>query len=113
MDDRTAEASGESPDTGYIAAYGVMIVPPSDRENGGWMVTLTAWSDQVETYAASMDGPIFETREEAFEEAGKVLDWIADKGDRDDLMRIWEQMQRDVRREALEEGEPRTLGRWW
>lgn len=113
MDDQTLEGRDESQDLGYIAAYGVMIVPPSERDNGGWMVTLTEWREQAETYAASMDGPIFETRQEALDEANKVLDWISDLGNRDDLMRIWEEGQRDIRRRDLEEDDPRTLGKFW
>ena len=80
---------------GLLGEYGVVIVPPS-REDGQWFVTLGAWDDESESYVGGTDGPILETREEAFEEAGKVLDWLAAQSYDDDLLKVWEQMQQDL-----------------
>ena len=113
MDDDTADEEYEGSEQGYLAGYGVTIVPPSALESGGWFVTLSRWNQDGDNYYSLTDGPIFETREEALDEANKVLDWIAEQRERDDLMQIWERMQRDRTRYELEEGEPRTFGKWW
>jgi hypothetical protein len=103
----------ESDDQGYLATYGVVIVPPPPEQEGGWFVALARWNEEAEAYSASMDGPIFETREEAMEEANKVLDWIAERGEREDLIQIWEQMQKTRNQDEPWTREPRTLGNWW
>lgn len=103
----------ESEDQGYLATYGVVIVPPPPEQEGGWFVALAQWNNEAEAYMASTDGPIFESREEAMEEANKVLDWIAEKGEREDLIQIWEQMQKARSEDVPWTREPRTLGNWW
>jgi len=100
-------------DQGYLATYGVVLVPPPPEQEGGWFVALAGWNDEAEAYLASTDGPIFESREEAMEEANKVLVWIAEKGERQDLIQIWEQMQKTRSEDVPWTKEPRTLGNWW
>lgn len=85
------ESAGDE-ETGYLTAYGVMIVPPSSP-GGGWFVTLAAWNEQAERYSASMEGPIFGSQEEAFESARDLLKRIEASGDDDDLMKMWEAYQ--------------------
>ena len=80
---------------GFLGEYGVVIVPPSHAE-GQWFVTLATWDDESESYFAGTDGPLRETREEALEEAGKVMDWLAAQPHDVDLTRVWEQMQQDL-----------------
>ncbi len=81
-------------DVGYLASYGVMIVPPPVRDPGGWFVTITRWSDQTENYVPSQEGPIVETQEEAMAEAQGALAWLMRRGDETNLIEVWEQLQR-------------------
>lgn len=84
---------GES--RGLLGEYGVLIVPPS-RPEGQWFVTLGAWDEESEIYIAGTDGPLSETKEEALEEAGTVMDWLASQSHDADLMKVWDQMQQDL-----------------
>lgn len=79
-------------ETGYLTAYGVMIVPPSSSE-GGWFVTLAEWDEKAERYTASMDGPMFDSEDEAFDSARDLLKRIEASGDDEDLMKMWEMAQ--------------------
>lgn len=79
-------------ETGYLTAYGVMIVPPSSSE-GGWFVTLAEWDEKAERYTASMDGPMFDSEEEAFGSARDLLKRIETSGEDEDLMKMWEMYQ--------------------
>jgi hypothetical protein len=85
----------ETEDRGFLGEYGVVIVPPSDHADQ-WFVTLAGWNVESESYVAGTDGPIVETREEALEEAGKVMDWLATQPPDTDLLKVWEQMQQDM-----------------
>lgn len=79
---------------GYLASYGVMIVPPPERDPGGWFVTITRWSDVAENYIPSQEGPIVETEQEAMAEAQRALAWLIHRGEETNLIEVWEQMQR-------------------
>ncbi len=79
-------------ETGYLTAYGTLIVPPSEPQ-GGWFVTLAEWDEKAERYCASMDGPMFDSEAEAFDSARDLLKRIEASGDDDDLMRLWEMYQ--------------------
>jgi hypothetical protein len=99
-------------ETGYLTVYGVMIVPPSSPE-GGWFVTLAEWDQAVERYSASMDGPMFESQDEAFESARDLLKRIEASGEDDDLMKMWEAYQAErVQGEpwAQPQGNPHSRG---
>jgi hypothetical protein len=85
----------DAEDRGLLGEYGVVIVPPSDHTNQ-WFVTLAAWDDESQAYVAGTDGPIRETKEEALEEVGKVMDWLAAQPPDSDLTKLWEQMQQDI-----------------
>ena len=104
---------GTTDENGYLASYGVAIVPPPPHADGGWFVTLTHWNENAELYVGTPNGPIFETREEAMDEAQKVLDWIDEQDASEDLARVWEQMQ-----SARSERQPWATKRhnsmgWW
>lgn len=79
-------------ETGYLAAYGIMIIPPASAE-GGWFVTLAEWNEGAERYSASMEGPMFGSKEEAVESARDLLKRIEASGEDDDLMKMWEAYQ--------------------
>ena|SRR5947209_18153782 len=79
-------------ETGYLTAYGVLIVPPSSRD-GGWFVALAEWDEDAERYRASMDGPMYDTQDQAFDTARELLGRIEASGDNDDLMKLWETLQ--------------------
>jgi hypothetical protein len=85
----------EQRELGLLGEYGVVIVPPSDSSRQ-WFVTLAAWDDESESYVAGTDGPICETRGEALEEAGRVMDWLETQPSEADLMKVWEQMQQTL-----------------
>jgi hypothetical protein len=92
MDVEDGPAGTDGEEAGYLAAYGVLIVPPSS-EDGGWFVTLSEWDEDAERYSASMDGPMFDSEEAAFESARDLLQRIAASGEDDDLMKMWEAYQ--------------------
>src|ERR1051326_3643572 len=77
----------------FFPRYGVLVVPAAP-DGAGWFVTLAAWSERHERYVASTDGPLFETREEAMEEAGRLADWLVEHGEEGDLLKVWEMAQR-------------------
>lgn len=85
--------SDSSSELGYLGMYGVLVVPAPNEGSGGWFVTLSAWDDEDETYIAGTDGPILETREEAMQEANRIVDWLANRSDDENLMDVWAQMQ--------------------
>jgi hypothetical protein len=97
-------------DTGYVAAYGAMIIPPSSPE-GGWLVTLAEWDEEAERYVASMDGPIFDSQDEAFQSASDLLRRIEASGEDDDLMKMWEAFQAD-RSQDEPWGQPQGNPHW-
>lgn len=113
MTDHWGEQDGTGEGEGYLAKYGVAIVPPPPDGSGGWFVALTYWSDEMEAYVASGDGPIVESREEALAEAGKVLDWIASRGNQDNLVQVWEQAQRDRTSHEPWSSPERPSWVWW
>lgn len=79
--------------------YGVVIVPPGGQD-GTWLVTVARWDGARETYVASSDGPLLETRADALAEAERVMDWLAQQRT-DNLMQVWRQMQEQ---RGIEEG---------
>lgn len=103
----------EDDDLGYLASYGVMIVPPPERDPGGWFVTITRWNDKAENYIPSQEGPIVETREEALEEAQRALAWLVQRGDETNLIEVWEQMQREKAAAESRTQEPPSLWQSW
>lgn len=102
MDEGTADDTSSA---GFLGKYGVTIVPPTG-DDGQWFVTLSIWDDKSERYRAGPDGPLLETRDEAIEQAGKILDWLREHAGEDDLDRIWQQMQEM-------QGAQEMLGRDW
>lgn len=93
-------------DLGLLGQNGVLIVPPNDPE-GGWFVTVSSWNEDMEQYAVSLDGPIFESKEEALEEVQKLLDWILQQDGPGNLVRAWEAMQRSLSKEGTPVDEDR------
>ncbi|HEX6507468.1 MAG TPA: hypothetical protein VF221_07540 [Chloroflexota bacterium] len=83
----------QTDDLGFLGMYGVLVVPAPTGKTGGWFVTLSAWDDEDETYIAGTDGPIFESREEAMQEANRIVDWLAERSEDENLMDVWAQMQ--------------------
>lgn len=77
---------------GLIGEFGVVIVPPNG-DGGAWLVTLGRWDADREMYLASSDGPLLDSREDAFDEARKVIDWLGQNRGSDHLVRVWRQMQ--------------------
>jgi hypothetical protein len=103
---------GDDGDVGYLTAYGVLIVPPVSDE-GGWFVSLAEWDAEAERYGASMDGPMFETQEEAFDAARDLLQRIEASDDGDDLMKMWEAFQAERTQDepwAQPQGNPHWRG---
>ncbi|MGH2443330.1 MAG: hypothetical protein ACRDFX_09220 [Chloroflexota bacterium] len=82
----------DTDEEGVLGRYGVVLVPPAD-EAGGWLVALACWSSEQAGYGAEPEGPILDTREQALEYAGKLVDWIATQNPDADLGRIWRQMR--------------------
>jgi len=78
---------------GVLGEYGVLIVPPSG-ESDAWFVTLGAWDEESAGYIAGTDGPLVDSREDALQEAGKVLDWLVSQEDEEtDLFESWKRLQ--------------------
>lgn len=88
MDDELSNGEG------YLALYGVLIVPAPRDESAGWFVTLATWSTDTERYVASTEGPLFETKAEALEEAERITDWLVEHDEQPDLLRAWELAQK-------------------
>jgi hypothetical protein len=89
----------------YLGAYGVVVVPP-EGETGQWFVTVAAWDQQGERYVAGTTGPFCDTAEEALAEAAKIAEWIRGPHPSGmDLVRVWEEMQRQLGAEAGREEE--------
>lgn len=93
--DENLDDTAQDNDLGYLGEYGVLIVPPSD-ESGAWFVTLASWDDEAEAYGAGTDGPLLGSREQAMEQAGRVLDWLAAQKGQGDLTRVWLDMQANL-----------------
>lgn len=94
-----------------LGVYGVLIIPPT-AEDGGWLISVAGWDPDLERYVAGGEGPILETREEALQEADRVMDWLQTSEDVSDPVHAWDRMQRA--RAAAERGDdpPRPWGRF-
>ncbi len=111
MAESTAD-SGE--ELGLLGSYGVLIVPAPPNPAGGWFVTLSAWNAERERFEAGTDGPIFDTREDAMQEAARVMDWLATRSDTENLVDVWAQMQRlSTEEEVWPDGRPGTITYQW
>jgi len=88
-------------DLGYLGQYGVLVVPAPLHADGAWFVTLTRWDTGNETYTATAEGPMFETRRDALDEAERLIDWIAEHQDEDDVARTWDLMRQELAREEM------------
>lgn len=80
-------------------------MPPFSSE-GGWFVTLAEWDDKAERYSASMDGPMFDSEDEAFDSARDLLKRIESSGDDDDLVKMWETYQAEETKDEPWEQHP-------
>jgi len=89
---------------GLIGRYGVLVVPAPVGADGAWLVTMGRWDAQHESFLAESDGPLFEDRTEAMQEANKVLDWLAEHQDEDDVPRAWDLTRQETAREQLPDG---------
>ncbi len=117
------EENGVAKSLGLLGRYGVLVIPAPKRvpdevadlqqEDGAgeWFVGLARWSDQVEGYSASTDGPMFDTREEAMAEANRVLDWLAAQPADADVLRLWAGIQQFGPDSALNDL-PSTSAAW-
>lgn len=101
----------EEDTSGALGRYGAVIVPPGE-EGGSWLVALAAWDDGAEGYVSSTVGPLVETREEAMEQAQRVLNWLETQREQGDLMRIWEQMQGHLGAAMMEQPWPPSYDPW-
>jgi hypothetical protein len=104
----------QSQDLGFLGMYGVLVVPAPGDRSGGWFVTLSVWDDEDETYIAGTDGPIFESRQEALDEANRIIDWLASRPEDENLMDVWAQMQQmRSEGELFPEGRPGSMHYQW
>lgn len=104
--------SVEGEDLGLLGRYGVVIVPPS-QSTGEWFVTLASWDAEGQSYVTGTDGPIVSDRQEALEQANRVLDWLERQEDGEDLQRVWERMQRHITTQEGLMPEPRSFQFPW
>lgn len=106
--------SGDSDELGLLGAYGVLVVPAPANRDGGWLVTLSVWQEDEERYVAGTDGPIFDSRDEAVQEAGRIMDWLATRSDDENLLEVWAQMQQlSSEQEMWPDGRPGRLHYQW
>jgi hypothetical protein len=111
MDETVA---GDSDELGLLGTYGVLVVPAPAHRDSGWLVTLSEWQDDEERYVAGADGPIFNTRDEALQEAGRIMDWLATRSDDENLLEVWAQMQQlSSEQEMWPDGRPGRLHYQW
>lgn len=100
---------------GGLGWYGVVVVPAPRDGSGGWFVTLATWNDKLDGYSTGVEGPIFESREEAMREASRLLDWLAEHGNEENLDRVWTRMHQALaagEHPEIESLDPRRRPTW-
>ena len=111
IDESTNEQDDE---LGLLGTYGVLVVPAPPHREGGWLVTLSAWDSDDEQYLAGPEGPIFDSRDEAMQEAVRIMDWLAERPGETNLMEAWTQMQQmNTEAEMWPDGRPGRLHYQW
>lgn len=97
-----------------LGAYGVLVVPAPSNRAGGWFVTLSVWDEDEQRYVAGSDGPIFDSRDEALQEATRIMDWVASRPADANLLNAWAQMQQmSSEQEMWPDGRPGRLHYQW
>lgn len=112
MDRYTAGTQDDS-ELGYLGPYGALVVPAPASGPGSWFVTVAGWDADTEQYRAGTDGPIFDSREEAMDEAQRICDWLREQRDQTNLIEVWAQMQQSMLERDHPELEPQNPYRWW
>jgi len=73
-----------------------LVVPAVSDEQSAWLVTLATWDHERQAYVAGIDGPLLESREEAFTEASRLTDWLHEHQGEEDLAKAWDFMHQAV-----------------
>ena len=104
----------DSDQLGLLGTYGVLVVPAPPHRDGGWLVTLSVWNEDQDWYVAGTDGPIFDSRDEALQEATRIMDWIGTRSEDENLFEAWAQMQQLSNEEEMwPDGRPGRLHYQW